>query len=118
MDNTKNGNDNIEVGDINFDKMNGLVPAIIQDHLSHQVLMVGYMNLEAFERTIKSDVVTFFSRTNNKLWTKGETSGNFLKVISMTTDCDMDTILIEASTLGEGNVCHEGTVSCFTKPIK
>lgn len=102
--------------DINFDKMQGLVPAIIQD-TNGDVLMLGFMNREAYEKTLALGYVTFYSRTRDKLWTKGETSGNRLKVLSASTDCDFDSLLIEVEVEGAGVVCHEGTRSCFTKPI-
>lgn len=101
---------------IDFAKMQGLAPAIVQD--SHgEVLMLGFMNREAYEKTLAIGYVTFYSRTRNELWTKGETSGNRLKVLSAATDCDFDSILIKVEVEGEGVVCHEGTRSCFTKPI-
>ena len=101
---------------IDFDKMQGLVPAIIQD-ASGGVLMLGFMNREAYEKTLAIGYVTFYSRTRDKLWTKGETSGNRLKVISAATDCDFDSLLVQVEVEGAGVVCHEGTRSCFTKPI-
>jgi phosphoribosyl-ATP pyrophosphohydrolase/phosphoribosyl-AMP cyclohydrolase len=101
---------------IDFDKMQGLVPAIIQDSTG-DVLMLGFMNREAYEKTLAIGYVTFYSRTRDKLWTKGETSGNRLKVISAATDCDFDSLLIQVEVEGEGVVCHEGTRSCFTKAI-
>lgn len=102
---------------INFTKMQGLVPAIVQDSESGQVLMLGFMNEEAFEQTLSGGYVTFFSRTRNELWTKGETSGNRLKVIAISTDCDRDTFLIQVQVEGAGVVCHLGTRSCFTDEI-
>jgi len=99
------------MNNINFSKLNGLVPAVIQDSVSLQVLMVGFMNEEAFEKTRKEGKVTFFSRSKNRLWTKGETSGNFLFVKEITTDCDNDAILIKA--IPAGPVCHTGKKSCF-----
>jgi phosphoribosyl-ATP pyrophosphohydrolase/phosphoribosyl-AMP cyclohydrolase len=96
---------------IDFNKGNGLVPVVIQDNNTLQVLMVGYMNEEALEKTIKERRVTFFSRSKNRLWTKGETSGNYLNVEEILSDCDNDSILIKAEP--EGPVCHTGTVSCF-----
>jgi len=96
---------------LNFDKSNGLVPAIIQDDRSQEVLMLGYMNQDAFEKTREENRVTFFSRSKNRLWTKGETSGNFLNVISMKMDCDADTLLIRA--IPTGPVCHTGADTCF-----
>lgn len=102
---------------IDFDKMQGLVPAIVQDSQSGEILMLGFMNDEAWQRTLEIGYVTFFSRTRNQLWTKGETSGNRLKVIAASTDCDQDSLLIQVEVEGAGVVCHEGTRSCFTKPI-
>ena len=101
---------------IDFDKMQGLVPAIVQD-ATGDILMLGFMNHEAYEKTLAVGYVTFYSRTRNELWTKGETSGNRLKVISASTDCDCDSLLIQVEVEGAGVVCHEGTRSCFTKPI-
>jgi phosphoribosyl-AMP cyclohydrolase len=101
---------------LDFDKMQGLVPAIIQDSTG-DVLMLGFMNREAYEKTLAIGYVTFYSRTRNELWTKGETSGNRLKVISAATDCDFDSLLIQVEVEGAGVVCHEGTRSCFTKAI-
>lgn len=98
---------------INFDKNNGLVPVIIQDHNTLQVLMLGYMNQEAYEKTCKENRVTFFSRSKNRLWTKGESSGNYLLVKSIRIDCDQDTLLIKA--LPAGPTCHTGTTSCFAE---
>lgn len=99
------------MANINFDKSNGLVPVIIQDEKTLEVLMLGYMNKEAYERTAKERKVTFFSRSKNRLWTKGETSGNFLNVKSIHFDCDQDTILIKAKA--DGPTCHTGSRSCF-----
>ncbi|MDR6515541.1 bifunctional phosphoribosyl-AMP cyclohydrolase/phosphoribosyl-ATP diphosphatase HisIE [Chryseobacterium camelliae] len=97
---------------INFNKSNdGLVPVIIQDDRTLQVLMLGYMNAEAFEKTSQEKTVTFFSRSKNRLWTKGEESGNFLAVKSIASDCDNDTILIRA--VPKNTVCHTGSFSCF-----
>ena len=101
--------------EIDFDKMQGLTPAIVQDATTGDVLMLGYMNPEACERTLRTGFVTFFSRTRQQLWTKGETSGNRLRVISAATDCDRDTLLLRVEVEGAGLVCHEGTRSCFTK---
>ena len=102
---------------IDFDKMQGLAPAIVQDADNGDVLMVGFMNREAFDTTLRTGYVTFYSRTRNKLWTKGETSGNRLKLVSAATDCDQDTVLVKVRVEGDGLVCHEGTRSCFTRPI-
>jgi phosphoribosyl-ATP pyrophosphohydrolase/phosphoribosyl-AMP cyclohydrolase len=96
---------------IDFDKMEGLVPAIVQDALSGKVLMQGYMNKAAFDHTRESGHVTFFSRSKNRLWTKGETSGNFLDLVSMSVDCDGDSILVKANP--KGPVCHTGADTCF-----
>lgn len=102
---------------LDFDKMQGLIPAIIQDVANGEVLMLGFVNREAWLRTLATGYVTFYSRTRNELWTKGETSGNRLKVISAGTDCDYDSLLIRVEVEGAGVVCHEGTRSCFTKEI-
>lgn len=98
---------------IDFKKMDGLVPAIIQDALSGIVLMQGYMNEEALAKTEKSGLVTFFSRSKNRLWTKGETSGNFMEVVSIAFDCDGDSILVKANP--RGPVCHTGADTCFAE---
>ena len=103
--------------ELNFSKQNGLVTAVIQDHQTKRVLMVGFMNEEAFRTTVSSGFVTFFSRSRNKLWLKGETSGNRLRIVSAATDCDSDALLFRVNVEGDGLVCHEGTLSCFTKPI-
>ena len=103
--------------ELDFDKMNGLLPAVIQDLVTGEVLMLGFMNREAFEKTKSGGYVTFYSRTRNELWTKGETSGNRLRVISAQTDCDRDTLLFVVEVEGQGLVCHRGTRSCFTEPI-
>lgn len=96
---------------LDFDKMGGLIPAIIQDAITKNVLMLGYMNPEAYEVTRSTGKVTFYSRTKNRLWTKGETSGNFLNVVSIAEDCDHDTLLIQVNPVGP--VCHTGTDTCF-----
>ena len=96
---------------LDFDKMGGLIPAIIQDALTKNVLMLGFMNQEAYNKTLETNKVTFFSRTKNRLWTKGETSGNFLNVVSIEEDCDHDTLLIKANPIGP--VCHTGAATCF-----
>ncbi len=98
---------------IDFKKMNGLVPAIVQDALSGKVLMQGYMNEEALAKTQESGKVTFYSRSKERLWTKGETSGNFMELVSMTEDCDGDSILIQANPIGP--VCHTGSDTCFNE---
>jgi len=105
-------------GEIDFGKMQGLVPAIVQDAATGEVLMLGFMNHEACRRTLDCGYVTFFSRTRNRLWMKGETSGNRLKLIAATTDCDRDTLLLQVEVEGAGLVCHEGTRSCFTKIVE
>lgn len=98
--------------DINFNKeTSGLIPAIIQDHHSNKVLMLGFMNREAYEKTVQSGQVTFYSRTRKRLWTKGEESGNFLNVVSISADCDQDTLLIKAIPVGP--VCHTGADTCW-----
>ena len=96
---------------LDFEKMGGLIPAIVQDNNTNKVLMLGFMNEEALEQTLSSGKVTFFSRTKNRLWMKGETSGNTLSVVSILPDCDNDTLLIKA--IPAGPVCHTGTDTCF-----
>ncbi len=98
---------------LNFQKLNGLIPCIIQDASTHTVLMLGFMNEEAYERTIKEKQVTFYSRSKKRLWTKGETSGNYLEVVEVLTDCDQDTLLIKANP--KGPVCHLGHDTCFNE---
>ena len=98
---------------IKFDKNTGLVPVIIQEYLNLKVLMLGYMNQEAFDKTLQEKRVTFFSRSKNRLWTKGETSGNYLELMDWKLDCDNDTILIKAKPLGP--TCHKGTTTCFAE---
>jgi phosphoribosyl-ATP pyrophosphohydrolase/phosphoribosyl-AMP cyclohydrolase len=98
---------------MDFTKLDGLVPAVIQDAESAEVLMVGFMNREALDRTLTTGFATFFSRTRQALWTKGETSGNRLQVVELLTDCDDDTVLVKVRRLGDGNVCHTGTRTCF-----
>lgn len=102
---------------IDFEKMDGLAPAIVQENTTGEVLMVGFMNAEAFAKTVETGYVTFYSRTRQKLWTKGETSGNRLRVMSALTDCDRDTVLFRVKVEGDGVVCHTGTKSCFTEPV-
>jgi phosphoribosyl-AMP cyclohydrolase len=102
---------------IDFAKTDGLVPGIVQDAKTGQVLMVGFLNQTSYQRTLETGFVTFWSRTRQKLWMKGETSGNRLRIIDAATDCDNDTLLFRVEVEGDGLVCHEGTVSCFTKPI-
>ncbi|MBO7601931.1 MAG: bifunctional phosphoribosyl-AMP cyclohydrolase/phosphoribosyl-ATP diphosphatase HisIE [Bacteroidaceae bacterium] len=96
---------------LDFNKMNGLVPAIIQDAETAKVLMLGYMNQEAYDKTVETGLVTFYSRTRQRLWTKGEESGNFLDVVSVKEDCDHDTLLIQVHP--RGPVCHTGTDTCW-----
>ena len=103
---------------MDFSKLNGLVPAVIQDVVTREILMVGFMNQEALDRTVSSGFATFFSRTRDKLWTKGETSGNRLKVERVLVDCDDDTLLLMVTRLGDGNVCHTGERSCFYREYK
>ena len=98
---------------MDFSKLDGLIPAVVQDYRSGEVLMVGFMNEEAWDITRRSGYVTFFSRTRNTLWTKGETSGNRLAVRDVLVDCDEDTVLVKAERLGDGNVCHTGERTCF-----
>ena len=98
---------------MNFTKLEGLIPAVVQDDTTNEVLMVGFMNDEAWRLTQATGFVTFFSRTRNTLWTKGETSGNRLAVRRMFVDCDEDTVLITVERQGDGNVCHTGARSCF-----
>ncbi|HLZ07867.1 MAG TPA: phosphoribosyl-AMP cyclohydrolase, partial [Chloroflexota bacterium] len=100
---------------LNFQKMNGLLPAVVQHHQTGAVLMVGFMNRDAWEQTLTKGLVTFWSRDRQVLWTKGETSGNFLRVKAISTDCDHDTLLIAADP--SGPVCHTGRDSCFFQEI-
>lgn len=100
---------------IDFNKLNGLVPAIIQDVNTKEVLMLGYMNKEAYEKTMSSKLVTFFSRSKNRIWTKGEDSGNYLKLVELKADCDQDTLLIQADPVGP--VCHKGTTTCWGERV-
>jgi len=102
---------------LDFEKMSGLVPAVIQDSSGGEVLMVGFMNRDALKRTLQEGYVTFYSRTRNRLWTKGESSGNRLRVVSALTDCDRDTLLLRVEVEGAGVVCHRGTRSCFTELV-
>jgi phosphoribosyl-AMP cyclohydrolase len=103
---------------IDFSKVEGgLVPGIVQDAKTGQVLMVGFLNEVSYQKTLDSGFVTFWSRTRKKIWMKGETSGNRLRIINAATDCDNDTLLFRVEVEGDGLVCHEGTVSCFTKKI-
>ena len=102
---------------MDFTKLDGLIPAVIQDADSAEVLMVGFMNQEALDITERTGFATFFSRTRNKLWTKGETSGNRLEVVEMLTDCDDDTVLVKVKRHGDGNVCHTGERTCFFRTL-
>jgi phosphoribosyl-AMP cyclohydrolase len=103
--------------EIDFDKMMGLAPAIVQEAASGEVLMLGFMNRAAYDQTLASGYVTFYSRTRDRLWTKGETSGNRLKVVSALADCDFDTILCRVEVEGQGVVCHTGTRTCFNAEL-
>ncbi|MFY0650827.1 MAG: bifunctional phosphoribosyl-AMP cyclohydrolase/phosphoribosyl-ATP diphosphatase HisIE [Cyclobacteriaceae bacterium] len=98
---------------INFDKGNGLVPAIVQDAVTKNVLMLGYMDQAAYDKTIETKKVTFYSRTKNRLWTKGEESGNFLELVDIKNDCDDDTLLVKANPIGP--TCHKGTDTCWAE---
>jgi phosphoribosyl-AMP cyclohydrolase len=102
---------------MDYSKLNGLIPAVIQDAESSEVLMVGFMNEQALARTRDSGYATFFSRSRNAMWTKGETSGNKLQVLDILVDCDDDTVLVKVKRLGDGNVCHTGARSCFFRPL-
>jgi phosphoribosyl-ATP pyrophosphohydrolase/phosphoribosyl-AMP cyclohydrolase len=103
--------------DIDFDKMQGLAPAVVQDAATGELLMVGFMNRQALETTLRQRFVTFYSRTRQALWPKGETSGNRLEVVAAWTDCDRDTVLLRVRVLGAGKVCHTGSRSCFTQEL-
>jgi phosphoribosyl-ATP pyrophosphohydrolase/phosphoribosyl-AMP cyclohydrolase len=103
----------INIQSINFSKGDGLIPCIAQDHTTHVVLMLGYMNQEALEKSISEKRLTFYSRSRQRLWTKGETSGNFLKVVDFLVDCDNDTLL--AKVLPMGPACHTGADTCFNE---
>jgi phosphoribosyl-AMP cyclohydrolase len=103
--------------EIDFDKMQGLVPAVVQDAASGELLMLGFLNRAALDATLQTGLVTFYSRTRQSLWTKGETSGNYLQVVNAWTDCDQDTVLFKVRVLGEGKVCHTGSRSCFTAEL-
>jgi len=102
---------------LDFSKLDGLLPAVIQDAQSGRVLMVGFMNDEAFRRTVETGYATFYSRSRNKLWMKGESSGHRLVVKEISTDCDNDTVLLKVEALGPG-VCHEGYQSCFFRRLE
>src|SRR6266566_5054548 len=103
---------------MDYSKLDGLIPAVIQDADSSEVLMVGFMNEAALDITRRTGFATFFSRTRNTLWTKGETSGNRLEVVEMLVDCDDDTVLVKVKRLGDGNVCHTGARSCFFRALE
>lgn len=103
-----------EITELNFDKLNGLIPAVVVDVNNHQVLMLGFMNAEALEKTLDTKLVTFYSRTRKSLWTKGETSKNYLHLVDIKTDCDSDSLLVYAKP--DGNTCHTGKYSCFNIP--
>ena len=103
---------------MDFTKLNGLIPAVVQDDESGEVLMVGFMNQEALAATRQSGFATFFSRSRETLWTKGETSGNRLAVRRILVDCDDDTVLLRVTRLGDGNVCHTGERSCFFRELQ
>lgn len=103
--------------DLDFEKSDGLVTAVIQDHATGRVLMVGYMNREAFQKTVESGFATFYSRSRRKLWLKGETSGHRLVVRDISTDCDQDAVLVRVDALGPG-VCHNGYASCFYRRLE
>lgn len=102
---------------MDFSKLDGLIPAVVQDHVTREVLMVGFMNPDAWDVTQRTGFVTFYSRTRQKLWTKGESSGNKLAVKDVLIDCDEDTLLVLAERLGDGNVCHTGERTCFYRPL-
>ena len=102
---------------MDFSKLDGLIPAVVQDAASNEVLMVGFMNEEALARTRESGFATFFSRTRNTLWMKGETSGNTLAVQQLLVDCDDDTVLLRVTRNGDGNVCHTGELTCFYRTL-
>ena len=102
---------------IDFGKTDGLVAGIVQDAATGEILMLGFLNEVSYKKTIETGYVTFWSRSRQKLWMKGETSGNRLRVIDASTDCDNDALLFKVEVEGDGLVCHEGTVSCFTKNI-
>ncbi|HYM78620.1 MAG TPA: phosphoribosyl-AMP cyclohydrolase [Candidatus Dormibacteraeota bacterium] len=103
--------------ELDFDKLGGLIPAVVQNDSDGEVLMVGFMNCQALDQTFATGYVTFYSRTRQKLWMKGESSGNRLRLISASTDCDRDTLLVRVAVEGAGVVCHRGTRSCFTEDL-
>jgi phosphoribosyl-AMP cyclohydrolase len=102
---------------MDYSKLDGLIPAVIQDADSSEVLMVGFMNEVALAETRRTGYATFFSRSRNKLWMKGETSGNTLEVVEILVDCDDDTVLLKVRRLGDGNVCHTGERTCFYRTL-
>ena len=102
---------------MDYTKLDGLIPAVIQDAATSEVLMVGFMNETALADTRRTGYATFFSRTRNKLWMKGETSGNKLEVVEILVDCDEDTVLLKVKRLGDGNVCHTGERTCFYRTL-
>jgi phosphoribosyl-ATP pyrophosphohydrolase/phosphoribosyl-AMP cyclohydrolase len=102
---------------MDFSKLDGLIPAVIQDASSSEVLMVGFMNEQALADTRRTGFATFFSRTRKTLWMKGATSGNTLEVVDILVDCDDDTVLVKVNRQGDGNVCHTGTRSCFSRKL-
>jgi phosphoribosyl-AMP cyclohydrolase len=103
---------------MDYSKLDGLIPAVVQDAGTREVLMVGFMNETALARTRETGFATFFSRSRNTLWTKGETSGNRLQVERILVDCDDDTVLLLVTRLGDGNVCHTGERSCFYRELE
>ena len=102
---------------ISFGRTDGLAAGIVQDARTGEILMLGFLNEESYAKTLETGYVTFWSRSRSKLWMKGETSGNRLRIVSAATDCDNDALLFKVEVEGDGLTCHEGTVSCFTKPI-
>ncbi len=102
---------------MDYSKLDGLIPAVVQDADSSEVLMVGFMNEQALADTRRTGFATFFSRSRNKLWMKGETSGNKLAVVDLLVDCDDDTVLVKVKRLGDGNVCHTGERTCFFRRL-
>ncbi|MCB9198766.1 MAG: bifunctional phosphoribosyl-AMP cyclohydrolase/phosphoribosyl-ATP diphosphatase HisIE [Flavobacteriales bacterium] len=102
-----------KIEQLDFDKVNGLLPAIIQDNNTNEVLMLGYMNRESLELSLSTKKVTFYSRTKKRIWTKGETSSNYLNIVQIYNDCDNDTLLIKVNP--DGPTCHQGTTSCFSE---
>ena len=105
----------IDVDTLNFEKLNGLIPAIVLDNATHTVLMLGFMNKESLKNTLETKLVTFFSRTRQSLWVKGETSGNFLHLVDIKSDCDDDSLLVYANP--DGPTCHTGDFSCFKDSV-